>query len=228
MKLSNRFSAYNIVVLIAFVLLSFSLQAADWDTRLQKMGFIDVQQADSSIQVYLFYATPYNFMGEAVYQGITKAWLHKDAANKLVKAQELLKAKHPDYSLMIYDAARPFEVQRKMWQLVRGTKNVYYVANPSKGGGLHNYGMAVDVTIVDRNGYPVDMGTVYDFFGEEAHTNNEQTLVDSGKITEEAYRNRQLLRSVMRQAGFSTVSSEWWHFNACSRNTARAKYKLIE
>lgn len=213
---------------ICFIFLSFTFQTEDWDTRLQEMGFVDVQQTDPSIRIYLFYATPYNFMGETVYHGITKAWLHKDAAIKLVKAQELLQNELPDYSLMVYDAARPFEVQRKMWQLVRGTKNVYYVANPNKGGGMHNYGMAVDVTIVDHNGYPVDMGTVYDFFGEEAHTNNEQALVSSGKITEEAYKNRLLLRSVMHRAGFTTVSSEWWHFNACSRSTARAKYKLIE
>lgn len=214
-------------LLICFVFLSFTFQEKDWDVCLEEMGFVDIQQLDPTLRVYLVYATPYNFMNETVYYGITKAWLHKDAADKLIKAQLLLKKEYPDYSLMIYDAARPFEVQHTMWQLVRGTKNVYYVANPSKGGGLHNYGMAVDVTIVDNNGYPIDMGTVYDFFGEEAHTNNEKILLDTGKITMEAYRNRQLLRNVMRQAGFTSVSSEWWHFNACSRDTARKKYKLI-
>ena len=214
---------------VCLLLLSFSAQAQkDWDSHLQVMGFVDIRKQDPTIRVYLMYATSYNFMGEVVYTGMTKAWLHPDAATKLLKAQQLLKNEYPDYSLMVYDAARPFEVQQKMWQLVRGTKNVYYVANPAKGGGLHNYGMAVDVTIVDPNGYPIPMGTVYDFFGEEAHTNNEESLVASGKITQEAFQNRRLLRRVMRQAGFTTITSEWWHFNACSRDTARKKYKLIE
>lgn len=214
---------------VCLTLLSFAAQAQkDWDSHLQAMGFVDIREQDPTIRIYLMYATSHNFMGEVVYTGMTKAWLHPDAAAKLLKAQQLLKNEYPDYSLMVYDAARPFEVQRKMWQLVRGTKNVYYVANPAKGGGLHNYGMAVDVTIVDLNGYPIPMGTVYDFFGEEAHTNNEEALVASGKITQEAFQNRRLLRRVMRQAGFTTVTSEWWHFNACSRDVARAKYKLIE
>lgn len=215
-------------VFVCFIFLSFTFQSKDWDQQLYSIGFVDIQKADPTVQVYLMYATSHNFMNEVVYTDMKRAWLHPDAADKLLKAQQLLKKENASYSLLVYDAARPFEVQRKMWQLVRGTKKVYYVANPAKGGGLHNYGMAVDVTIVDHNGFPIDMGTVYDFFGEEAHTDNEKMLVASGKITQAAYENRQLLRRIMRQAGFTTVTSEWWHFNACSRNTARQKYKLIE
>ena len=90
---------------------------------------------DSTIRVHLVYATPENFMGETVYTGITRAWLHPDAAQKLVTAQRLLKKEHPDLTLVVYDAARPMSVQRKMWRLVRGTDKVNYVSNPSNGGG---------------------------------------------------------------------------------------------
>lgn len=213
---------------IILFFLSFTTQTKDWDQYLRSSGFVEIRELDPSIRVHLAYATPHNFMNEVVYAGMSKAWLHPDAANKLFHAQQLLKEEYPGYSLFVYDAARPIEVQRKMWQLVRGTKNMYYVANPAKGGGLHNYGMAVDVTIVDENENPLPMGTSYDFFGEEAHTDNEKALVASGKITADEYRNRQLLRRIMRQAGFTTVASEWWHFNACSRTTAQAKYTLIE
>ena len=92
-------------------------------------------------------------------------------------------------------------VQRKMWALVRGTDKVNYVSNPANGGGLHNYGMAVDVTILDKTGAPLPMGTPFDFFGEEAHTNNEEALLDAGKIDRTAYDNRRLLRRIMRNAG---------------------------
>jgi len=191
-------------------------------------GLIDISVLDTTIQVSLMYATEDNFMGEAVYTGISKAWLHTDAAAKLVKAQKLLKEENPSLSLIVYDAVRPMSVQRKMWNLVRGTNKTNYVSNPAKGGGLHNYGMAVDVSITDKNGIPLPMGTAVDFFGEAAHINNEGELLKTGKITSEELANRQLLRRVMTKAGFRTILYEWWHFNACSRSEARQNYSLIE
>ena len=103
-----------------------------------------------------------------------------------------------------------------------------YVSNPANGGGLHNYGMAVDVTILDKTGTPLPMGTPFDFFGEEAHTNNEEALLDAGKIDRTAYNNRRLLRRIMRNAGFRIIPYEWWHFNACSRAEARLSYPVLD
>ena len=218
------------IYIFLFLLLSIPLcgQTTDWDTRLADMGFVDVCTFDFSIQVHLVYATPQNFMNRPVYDGITKAWLHPDAASKLVQAQQNLKREHPAWSLLVYDAARPMEVQRQMWELVRGTQYVYYVSNPANLNGRHNYGMAVDVTIVDEAGQPLPMGAPFDFFGEEAHTDKEADLVKAGKITENELQNRRLLRRVMQQAGFTTIASEWWHFNACSAEVAKARYKVIE
>ena len=213
------------VLLMPFFLFS---QTNDWDKQLADMGFVDIISLDSTIQVHLIYATASNFLNKPVYDGITKAWLHPDAAKKLMQAQQNLKHEHPVYSLLVYDAARPMEVQRQMWELVRGTENVYYVSNPANRNGRHNYGMAVDVTIVDGEGRPLPMGTPVDFFGEEANTDKETDLVKAGKITETEFQNRRLLRRVMQQAGFTSVTSEWWHFNACSAEVAKAKYKLIE
>ena len=218
------------IYIFFFLLLSIPLcgQTTDWDTQLEDMGFVDICKLDLSIQVHLVYATSANFMNRAVYEGITKAWLHPDAANKLVQAQQNLKREYSDYSLLVYDAARPMEVQRQMWELVRGTTYVYYVANPANRNGRHNYGMAVDVTIINKDGRPLPMGTPFDFFGEEAHTDREEALVKAGKITEDEFQNRRLLRRIMQQAGFTTISSEWWHFNACSAEVAKARYRVIE
>lgn len=202
--------------------------AQDWDQLLPTKGYVDVCEMDSTLHVRLMYAYSDNFMGEAVYANLTKAWLRPEAARMLIKAQQLLKAHYPGLSLIVYDAARPMAVQQKMWSLVRGTDKTNYVSNPSKGGGLHNYGMAVDVSIVEANGTPLSMGTPVDFFGEEAHTDAEENLLQKGKITREEFDNRRLLRSVMRQAGFRTIRYEWWHFNACSRAEARRLYETIE
>ena len=216
------------IFLLLLLLCNLRSNAEELDTWLHDRGLVDISVLDSTIRVHLVYATPDNFMGETVYTGITRAWLHPDAAQKLVTAQRLLKKEHPDLTLVVYDAARPMSVQRKMWRLVRGTDKVNYVSNPSNGGGLHNYGMAVDVTILDPAGEPLPMGTPFDFFGEEAHTNNEEALLASGKITRKEFYNRRLLRRIMKSAGFRTIPYEWWHFNACSRTEARQSYPVLD
>lgn len=66
-----------------------------------------------------------------------------------------------------------------MYELVKGTPNQVYVADGTRGG-RHNYGVAVDVTLLDETGAPVDMGTPVDFFGDEAHTGNEPALGGRG------------------------------------------------
>lgn len=216
------------VTILCFFLFSTIVRAGELDIYLAKKGMVNVSELDSTLQVCLKYATPDNLMGEIVYEGITGIWLHPDAAKKLVKAQELLKKENPSYSLLVFDAARPMSVQRIMWNIVRGTDKTNYVSNPAKGGGLHNYGMAVDVTILDAQGKELPMGTPFDFLGKEAHITDEEVLVQEGKITPEERKNRQLLRKIMRQAGFRTILYEWWHFNACSREEARKNYLLID
>lgn len=216
------------VTLLFVLLLSAYIHAEDLDTYLRSKGMVDISELDSTIRVQLVYASPDNFLGKPVYAGITRAWLHPDAAKKLVAAQQMLKKEYPELTLVVYDAARPMEVQRKMWAMVRGTDKVNYVSNPSNGGGLHNYGMAVDVTILDKDDRPLPMGTPFDFFGEEAHTNNEDALLAAGKITHEAFENRRLLRRIMRNAGFRVIPYEWWHFNACSRAEARESYPVLD
>jgi D-alanyl-D-alanine dipeptidase len=71
------------------------------------------------------------------------------------------------------------------------------------------------------------MGTVVDHLGPEAHIDNEAALVRRGIISMQALANRQLLRKVMKQAGFTPLRSEWWHFNLVSRAEARAHYRVI-
>ncbi|MCD8194153.1 MAG: M15 family metallopeptidase [Tannerellaceae bacterium] len=217
-----------LLVLLAFFLQYINSYAGELDKEMAAKGLVDISTLDPSIQVSLAYSTPDNFMGEQLYDGLTKAWLHPIAAYMLAKAQLYLKQEYPSYSLLVYDAVRPMSVQKKMWALALATGKTNYVSNPANGGGLHNYGMAVDLTIIDGNGQPLLMGTPFDFFGEEAHINKEEQLVATGKITADALRNRLLLRKVMKKAGFRTILYEWWHFNACSRDEARASYPLIQ
>lgn len=194
---------------------------------MDSLGMINIAELDSSIAVKLMYTQADNFTGKVLYDDLTEAYLHPDAAHALVEAQKILKQLHPSYNLLIYDAARPMTVQKKMWDIVKGTSKFRYVSNPNRGGGLHNYGLAVDISIQDSLGQPLPMGTKVDHLGIEAHITQESELVRNGKMTEEERQNRLLLRKVMKAAGFRALPSEWWHFNKCSREEARKKYKLI-
>ena len=195
---------------------------------MDSLGLVNVHDADSTLIIQLMYATPDNFTGELLYKDLTEAYLHPEAAQALVKAHQQLKKLHPAYRFIIYDAARPMSVQQKMWDTVKGTPQYIYVSNPAHGGGLHNYGLAVDISIADSLGRALLMGTEVDHMGAESHINNEAGLVADGSISSKARENRILLRQAMKAGGFRTLPSEWWHFNLCSRNEAMQKYQLIK
>jgi D-alanyl-D-alanine dipeptidase len=182
---------------------------------------------DNTIRADLKYATTDNFTKTILYDSLANVYLHPLAADKLVKAQKYLKTLNPDYSLLVYDAVRPLSVQRKMYKIVQNTQYAAYVSDPARTG-LHNYGMAVDLTICNRCGKPLDMGTPFDFFGSAAGINREAELVRNGVLTKQQVKNRELLRKVMIHAGFLTIRGEWWHFNAVSLKEARKSYKVIE
>ena len=169
-------------------------------------GLVDIQSIDSTIVVDLMYSKADNFVGEKMY------------------SREI----NPSLRLIIYDAARPMSVQQKMWNKVKGTRQQNYVSNPANGGGLHNYGLAVDVSIVDAKGDTLPMGTRVDALTSLSHIDRESELVRRGKISTEARRNRELLRMVMQKAGFRSLRSEWWHFNYTTRADAKANYRVVK
>jgi len=188
---------------------------------------VNVQSLDPTILADLKYATTDNFTKTILYDTLFNVYMHPLAADKLVEAQRYLKSLHPQLSLLVYDAVRPLSVQRKMYKVVQNTMYAAYVANPARTG-LHNYGMAVDLTICDKHGNPMDMGTPFDHFGRAAGINKEEELIAQGLLTRQQVKNRELLRKVMIHAGFLTIRGEWWHFNAVPLSQAKRISKLIE
>lgn len=194
---------------------------------MDSLGLKNITEADTSIVVRLMYADADNFTGKILYKELKEAYLHPDALAALLLAHRALKQRHPSYRFIVYDAARPLSVQQQMWDAVKGTSRYRYVSNPAHGGGLHNYGLAVDIGILDSLGHPLPMGTKVDHLGVVSHITQENVLVRQGKISEAEHRNRMLLRQTMQAGGFRPLPSEWWHFNLCSRDEARRNYPVI-
>lgn len=145
------------------------------------------------------YATADNFTGRVLYSSDTLYARHV-VANALATAQEYARAHN--LQLKIFDAYRPLSIQRLMWSIVPDER---FVADPAKGS-RHNRGCAVDLTLCDMQGNDLNMGTGYDEFTEKAAATYTELSVD-------VINNRKLLDSIMSQAGFTVLPSEWWHYD---------------
>jgi D-alanyl-D-alanine dipeptidase len=164
------------------------------------------------------YATDNNFIGRPIAGYTTNKCITTTAVyDALMKAQE--KAVQLGYSLIVFEAYRPLKALEDIlhWTYTSDiSQKTRFYLNINKDQlfdlgyiGLrstHTRGAAVDVTLIDPATYKeLDMGTEFDFFGEESHT-------ASDKISETARLNRQLLLSIMEPAGFVNYEKEWWHF----------------
>lgn len=218
------------LLFLVFFLRILSEPSCVYEKTMAQQGLVEVQQSIPGILVELKYATTDNFMHKNVYGCLQKAYLQKEVVARLKKAQDYLSASHPGYHLLIYDATRPLSKQWDLWNaLPQYSPKVRsnYVANPAEHS-IHNYGSAVDLTVADEQGRPLDMGTPFDFFGEMAYPSREKALLASGKLKKEAYKNRLILRKAMIHGGFMPIEYEWWHFNAFSRAEAKRRFAVLK
>lgn len=196
---------------------------------LNEIGLVDIQSVDTNILIDLRYASKNNFMKIVLYDSLQKAYLQKEVTLKLSDCQKYLDSLHPGYKLKVFDGVRPLQVQYEMWNALDSIpryRRGKFVSNPSKGS-VHNFGAAVDLTIVDNSGEELDMGAGYDDFREIAFPKYEQQFLKTGDLTKQQVENRKLLRKVMSSQGFRNIPSEWWHFNAYSRITTSHKFQML-
>jgi D-alanyl-D-alanine dipeptidase len=87
--------------------------------RLQRdPDFVDLHTL-SVLSIDLKYASLDNFMGKNVYGDFNRAFLHRHAAEKLLKAAAVLRLIRPDWRLLVLDALRPRSIQRVLWKHVQ-------------------------------------------------------------------------------------------------------------
>jgi D-alanyl-D-alanine dipeptidase len=217
------------LLFLVFFLSIFSESTCVYEKTMAEQGLVEVQQAIPGILVELKYATSDNFMHKNVYGCLQKAYLQKEVVARLKKAQTYLSAHHPGYHFLIYDATRPLSKQWDLWNALpqyppKVRSN--YVADPAEHS-IHNYGSAVDLTVADEKGRPLEMGTPFDYFGEMAYPSREKALLASGKLAQKFYQNRLILRKAMVHGGFMPIQYEWWHFNAFSRLEAKRRFAVL-
>jgi zinc D-Ala-D-Ala dipeptidase len=189
--LKNLFSIGLPVALLSWALPGQATSRAD--------ALVNIQTLAPAIRLDMRYATNNNFLKQAVYPRAT-CLLRSATATKLAAAQKSLARQ--GLGLQVLDCYRPLSVQRRMWAIL---PDADYVANP-KTGSRHNRGAAVDVTLVDRSGIPLEMPSEFDDFSPRAHR-------DYAAASPRAQAHRRLLQRVMAQHGFQGISSEWWHFD---------------
>jgi zinc D-Ala-D-Ala dipeptidase len=181
----------------------------------------------SNTKIDLKYASTDNFMGEDLYGNFKTAFLHKDAAIKFERAIEVLQQEKPGWSFIVFDALRPRSVQWEMWAKVKNTSQEKYIANPDKGSP-HNFGMALDLSVLDEHGKEVDMGAGFDDFREISEPRFEERFLAEKKLSLKQIENRLVLRRCMTGGGFLQLPHEWWHYNALPEEGIRKNYPIIE
>ena len=174
------------------------------------MNLIKITTKSYPIKIDLFYATKKNFTGKKIYKK-KNCYLHKDAIPYFEKTIGL--ADRLNYKIKIFDAFRPVEAQWKLWE---HTPDENFIAHPKKGSP-HSRGVAIDLTITDKNFKELNMGTPFDNFTKKSFHENTSIL-------KEAQKNRHILLGIMSAAGWDFYKKEWWHYQLFNAK----KYKLIK
>ncbi len=127
--------------------------------------------------------------------------------------------------LKFFDAFRPIELQQKWFsdvydkvrkinpswseEQVRAEAFIY-VFPPSldyQTPPPHSTGAALDLTLTDKKGNELDMGTKY------AEFDNPLIYTNHSGVSENQRANRTLLIDSMVRNGFVNYPGEWWHFS---------------
>lgn len=183
----------------------------------EKISWIEstFRELENSSEIFLDlkYATNENFMNKNVYHGFSRCFLAPLAFEMFQKACSQLRSQHTGLQFRIWDALRPRSIQAQFFAHLQGSPFESYVA-PPQPGSMHNYGMALDLTLQTKDGVLLDMGTDFDDFRDLAQPKLEEELLVRGELTPQQYDNRLLLRELLEASGFRVLPHEWWHFNA--------------
>ena len=182
-----------------------------------KSDFAEISSMIDDVAFDIRYYSSNNFTGHKIdgYHA-PRAYLTKKALKALALAAEDLRAQ--GYRLLIWDSYRPQKAVNNFVKWINdpndaGDKSFYpsleksdlLAGNYIMAKSGHTRGSTVDLTIIKKNGDPVDMGGTFDLFSKISHP-------DYAGLNAEQKNNRRILHDAMIKAGFKGLDSEWWHF----------------
>ncbi|MBM0741763.1 D-alanyl-D-alanine dipeptidase [Phormidium sp. CLA17] len=178
---------------------------------------------------------PYMALG-ATYGDRSPFFVRQTVLKRLRKAQYYLQKQRSGWRLQIFDVYRPLSVQQFMvdytFQAVAAKaglettimteakrqevlEQVYeFWAAPLVDPATpppHSTGAAIDLTLVNEIGKPVEMGSVIDELSSRSYPNYFANNV--GMDDQRYHSHRELLCQSMEAAGFLRHPKEWWHFS---------------
>ena len=162
-------------------------------------NLIEITENKHNVIIDIRYASSNNFTGAPVYKRAA-CYLNNEAEIALKKAIKI--AADKNLKIKIFDAFRPLEIQKALWN---HTPDPNFLSNPETGSCPHCRGVAVDLTLLDKNGNELDMGTEFDTFSPLSHHGNNEVPPDAQKT-------RELLKKIMTEAGWDFYKNEWWHY----------------
>lgn len=174
------------------------------------MYFTTIAPPVFDVDLDIRYATSDNLTGRPIYAQ-PLCLLHPAAAAALARAIDL--AAGLGLRLHLFDGYRPPAAQ---WALWHALPDPTFIADPRIGSN-HGRGVAIDLTLVSRDGVMLDMGTGFDDMRPLAYHG-------AADLPAEIQRNRAMLAGLMALAGWDHYESEWWHYQLPDA----ARYPLVE
>lgn len=198
-----------------------------------KNVLVNIAEYIPSLDIRLAMAQEQNFfqMADQAIDGLTnkqfytaegsingsEAWLKYEPAKKLAIAQDSFLA--DGYSIVIYDAYRPYSATKSFQAAYRNFLNQQSKSFKSQWFGelgeswflaqkasSHNYGVAIDMSLKTLDGQLVSMPSAI-------HTLDKRSAICEWKNANTAESKAALyMKTTMENAGFSYLKSEWWHF----------------
>ncbi|MBU3824461.1 MAG: M15 family metallopeptidase [Candidatus Oceanisphaera merdipullorum] len=177
------------------------------------------------------------YFHQGVPGALSDCYVRRCVLYRLYKAARLLPA---GIELVVLDGWRPLGVQQYLYDTLHSAMQAHYsedselelaarlrlfVAPPSTDPAApspHLTGGSVDVALCGSEGLWLDMGTEFDDISPLSASAAFETLDKPNARESEVIENRRLLHSVMLQAGFTNLPSEWWHFDYGNQSWAWA------
>ena len=161
-----------------------------------------------------------NIFGE-IYHKNALLWLHEDLASIIVLAAYKC-FENTGLNFVLYDGLRTIEAQAKMSEAPIVKANPSWLEPPRllspPGAGAHPRGMAIDVSLMDKRGALIDMGTVFDHLSPQSSAEFNPAHRQYVQLSAEAKSNRALLDHSMLEAAeelnleLLPLPQEWWDY----------------